>query len=59
MMFKIFIGGTNHPADEKANHWLNKHPNIEIVQMRYQMNVHCEQSICIMYKEAKNEQENL
>lgn len=55
MRFKIFMGTANHPADEKANHWLCKHPNVEVIKMKYQMSRYSDHSICIMYKEVKDD----
>ena len=50
--FKIFFGNNCDSADETANFWLEDHPNIEILQMRYQHTTsHLHHSICIMYKE--------
>ena len=53
MKFKIFIGTAHDTADYKANIWMKEHPNVVIHQMEYRMNLHCEHSICIMYKEYK------
>ena len=51
--FKTFFGsvgtgGTS--ADIKANMWLSKNPNIDILQMEYQQARYGDHSICIMYK---------
>lgn len=51
--FKIFFGNVNHYADEKANTWLKEHPDIEVVEMKYQQARYGDHSICIMYKENK------
>lgn len=51
--FKIFFGyAGDGQADEEANNWLEKHPNIEVLDFKYQHHTsHRCHSICIMYKE--------
>lgn len=49
--FKLFFGTCNNLADEKANAWLREHPDIEVVEMKYQQARYGDHSICIMYKE--------
>lgn len=51
--FKLFFGTCSNHADEKANAWLKEHPDIEVVEMKYQQARYGDHSICIMYKENK------
>lgn len=51
--FKLFFGTCSNLADEKANAWLKEHPDIEVVEMKYQQARYGDHSICIMYKEKK------
>lgn len=55
--FKIFFGNCTHHADEAANTWLGKNPNIEVLQMKYQQARYGDHSICIMYKTIMEETE--
>ena len=58
--FKIFFGAhalDEESADEKANKWLDEHPNIEIFQMKYQQARYGDHSICIMYEELEKEED--
>lgn len=48
--FKIFIGTDTHPADNKANAWMEEHPTVKIIDMRYAFGGWYH-SICIMYDE--------
>lgn len=64
--FKIFastfpsgLSPNTKPADVYANEWLEKHPNIEVIDMKYQQAHHGDHSICIMYKEETNHEQNL
>lgn len=52
--FKLFFGANNNMADDKANTWLNQHPNIKIIEMKYQQARYGDHSICIMYEEKTN-----
>lgn len=50
--FKTFFGNSTGPtADEKANKWLSRNPNIRICNMQYQQARFGDHSICIMYDE--------
>lgn len=50
--FKIFSGNFNyHNADEKANEWLEEHPDVDIVWMKYWQIDGAHHSICIAYQE--------
>lgn len=52
---KTFHGNFNRSeenADYKMNLWLKDHPNIEIIEFRYQQARYGDHSICILYKEA-------
>ena len=51
--FKVFIGSINYTADDMANEWLEEHPNVEIINMKYQQARYGDHSICILYKENK------
>lgn len=64
--FKIFasafpsgLSPNAKPADVYANEWLEKHPNIEVIDMKYQQAHYGDHSICIMYKEETNHNQNL
>ena len=54
--FKIFSGCFSTamckagPADKQANEWLKKHPDVEIIEMKYQQARMGDHSICIMYR---------
>ena len=52
LRFKIFHSTWRvYPlADELANEWLKDHPDIEIIDVKYQGNSSTH-SICILYKE--------
>ena len=49
--FKIFMGNSDFQADVTANKWLEKHPNISIINISYQQANSNDHSICIFYKE--------
>lgn len=40
-------------ADDMFNEWIKEHPNIEIINFRYQQSRYGDHSICILYKEEK------
>lgn len=46
-----FSRGTES-VDCKMNLWLKDHPNIDILEFRYQQARYGDHSICILYKEA-------
>ena len=48
--FKIFMGSTSWKADIDANEWLNEHPEIKVVDFKYQQARFGDHSICIMYE---------
>lgn len=48
--FKIFMGNSDFQADVTANKWLEKHPNISIINVSYQQGFG-DHSICIFYDE--------
>lgn len=48
--FKIFMGTQYNPADWDINDWLDEHPEVEVVDFKYQQTGRGENSICIMYK---------
>ena len=48
--FKIFMGNVRLTADIEANYWMEDHPNIEILEMKYQQANAGDHSICIMYR---------
>jgi hypothetical protein len=50
--FKIFMGSSEYTADIEANKWLEKNPNIEIIDVRYQQARYSDHSICILYREG-------
>lgn len=57
--FKTFFGRTTNRADETANIWLSRNPNIKIIQMQYQQSRYGDHSICIMYEDISEEFESL
>lgn len=51
---KTFFGTTSFggiSADIEFNKWIQEHPNIEILEFRYQQARYGDHSICILYKE--------
>lgn len=48
--FKIFMGTRNFPADDMMNEWLDKHPEIKVIDFKYQQARYGEHSICVMYE---------
>jgi len=51
---KIFNGTfskESESADVEFNMWIKEHPNIEIVDFKYQQARYGDHSICILYKE--------
>lgn len=52
--FKIFWGNhTNVSADAKLNQWLAENPSVELIEWQYQQVRLGDHSICIAYKEEK------
>ena len=49
--FKIFRGNSDFQADVTANKWLEKHPNISIINVSYQQARFGDHSIFIFYEE--------
>lgn len=56
--FKIFFGHRkSHPdmpdetADAKLNKWLEEHPDVVLVTVKYQHTTNWHHSICVGYKE--------
>lgn len=52
--FKTFFGKGFNRASDSANMWLEKNPNIEIVDFRFSSDKDSH-AICVMYKEFTNE----
>ena len=53
---KIFFGITTNDMDasDKMNMWLEQHPNIEILEFKYQhTTTYGHHSICILYRELE------
>lgn len=51
---KTFNGNFNvnsTSADEKFNKWINDHPNIHIIEFKYEQARYGDHSICILYKD--------
>ena len=50
---KVFMGTVNkgEGADDKFNLWIKTHPNIEIIEFKYQQARYGDHSICMLYKE--------
>ena len=60
--FKIFTGNLSSPnpkADEKANKWLDKHPEVDVLAFEYQQARMGDHSICIWYEEAQNDERSV
>lgn len=47
---KIFMGTGSDQADDKFNAWIQDHPDIEIIEFRYQQARYSDHSIAILYK---------
>lgn len=52
---KIFFGTrTGNDASDAMNAWLEQHPNVEILEFKYQhTTTYWHHSICILYRERK------
>ena len=48
---RIFFGTNGLPADVDFNKWIKDHPNIEILQFKFQQARYGDHSIAILYKE--------
>lgn len=51
---KLFCGSFEYKhvtADTKFNKWIEEHPNIEILEFRYQQARYGDHSIAILYRE--------
>ena len=54
---KIFNGAfglDSLNADEKFNQWITEHPNIDVLEFKYCLSRYGAHSICILYKEKKD-----
>lgn len=54
---KIFNGAfglDSLNADEKFNQWITEHPNIDVLEFKYCHSRYGTHSICILYKEKKD-----
>ena len=48
---KIFIGNVMTNADDEANAWIEKHPNIEIIDVEFELARYRDHAVCITYEE--------
>lgn len=56
--FEIFATSFPNSASDSLNEWIEEHPNVEIVDFRYQQARMGDHSICVAYKEAEKEETN-
>lgn len=48
--FKIFMGTVANKADKALNVWLSTHPEIKVVDFKYQQARYGDHSICVMFE---------
>ena len=48
--FKIFMGTFGFKADRDMNDWLDEHPEVKVVDFKYQQARCGDHSICVMYE---------